>query len=774
MIKNLKIWQKFALIAIALSIPIAVLLYLLVAEKNIAINFARKEVVGDSYLRPLRKLLEDVPQHGRASSGSGGENSSLASSSAARIDETFRELDDLDKQLGTELKTTEKSSALKAKWKGLKSVMTTASLEERRQLHAGLIADMRGLISQVGDTSNLILDPDLDSYYAMDTILLKLPENQDLLSQVLSFGEGVITRGTVTADEKTQLIVWLGVLRSNIDATHAGVKLAVANNASGSLKPLLETPVQSHVAATQAFMDLIDKRIANAATLELRPEEFKAAGANALNASFGLWDVTTPALDGLLEARIAGFNGRKYNTLLAVALVVIFTILLAFFIVRSITRPLGEAVDVANRLAKGDLSAEIVATSTDETGQLLQAMNNMTHYLKEMAEISDQIAAGNLKVEVAPKSAEDRFGKSFKNMLDNTLSLVQSQDERNDIQRSIVKLLDEIGDVANGDLTIEAEVTTDATGAIADSFNYMISELRKVINNVKDATLQVSSSATEIQATTEHLANGSEEQSMQIMETSSAIEEMTVSIQQVSENAVLSATVADQARANAKQGTEAVQNNITAMSRIREQVQETSKRIKRLGERSQEIGEIIQLIDDIADRTSMLALNASIQAAMAGEAGRGFAVVAEEVERLADRSTNATKQISTLIKSIQSETNEAVAAMEETTREVVEGSDLANEAGQALTEIETVSNRLAELIQQISQASNQQARGSEAIAKSMTTISDVTQQVAAGSKQATISVGGLVSLADKLRSSVITFKLPENGNGNGNGHSANN
>jgi len=163
----------------------------------------------------------------------------------------------------------------------------------------------------------------------------------------------------------------------------------------------------------------------------------------------------------------------------------------------------------------------------------------------------------------------------------------------------------------------------------------------------------------------------------------------------------------------------------------------------------------------------MLALNASIQAAMAGEAGRGFAVVAEEVERLADRSTNATKQISTLIKSIQSETNEVVAAMEETTREVVEGSDLANEAGQALNEIDAVSNRLAELIQQISQASNQQARGSEAIAKSMTTISDVTQQVAAGSKQATVSVGGLVTLADNLRSSVITFKLPgSNGNGN--------
>ncbi|MDQ3253461.1 MAG: methyl-accepting chemotaxis protein, partial [Acidobacteriota bacterium] len=237
----------------------------------------------------------------------------------------------------------------------------------------------------------------------------------------------------------------------------------------------------------------------------------------------------------------------------------------------------------------------------------------------------------------------------------------------------------------------------------------------------------------------------------------------------VSDNAAESATVANTARDNAKQGAQAVQNNITAMGRIRDQVQETAKRIKRLGERSQEIGEIIQLIDDIADRTSMLALNASIQAAMAGEAGRGFAVVAEEVERLSDRSTNATKQIGALIKSIQSETNEAVAAMEETTREVVEGSKLANDAGQSLTEIESVSNHLAEIIQSISQASKQQARGSEELAKSMTGISNVTQQVAAGSKQAAVSVRSLAVLSETLRNSVATFKLPST-NGNGNGH----
>ena len=203
-----------------------------------------------------------------------------------------------------------------------------------------------------------------------------------------------------------------------------------------------------------------------------------------------------------------------------------------------------------------------------------------------------------------------------------------------------------------------------------------------------------------------------------------------------------------------------VQTTIQAMDRIRNQVQETSKRIKRLGESSQEIGEITQLIGDIADRTSILALNASIQAAMAGEAGQGFAVVAEEVERLAERANNATKQIETLVKTIQGDTTAAVTAMEESTREVVEGSRLATQAGQALGEIDNVSSKLAELITSITQASKQQARGAEALARSMSEISAVTQQTAQGTKTAATSISKLAKLADELRVSVSNFKLP--------------
>jgi twitching motility protein PilJ len=370
------------------------------------------------------------------------------------------------------------------------------------------------------------------------------------------------------------------------------------------------------------------------------------------------------------------------------------------------------------------------------------------------------------RVEVVSQDELGAMATSLNAVLDHTLTLMlQSQQERDSMQASIMKLLEEVTDVAEGDLTLEAEVTEDATGVIADSFNYMIHQLRGVVARVQETTLQVSASANEVQSTAAHLAEGSTVQATQIVESSAAIDEMTVSIQQVSEHAALSATVAEQALANARQGTTAVQNTIQGMSRIRAQVQETAKRIKRLGERSQEIGAIVQLIGDIAERTSILALNASIQAARAGEAGRAFVVVAEEVERLAERASNATRQIASLVSTIQSETHEAVIAMEGSTGEVVQGSQLADQAGQALSEIESVSERLAELIQSISHASTQQARSSESLSKAMSEIAAVTQRTAAGTKQATGSINHLAVLADELRHSVSTFKLPVTTNG---------
>jgi len=382
-----------------------------------------------------------------------------------------------------------------------------------------------------------------------------------------------------------------------------------------------------------------------------------------------------------------------------------------------------------------------------------------------LARVCDSVAVGDLTSRV-PNPSDTELGsvaRSLNSMLDSTVNLVQTRTERDQMQAAVMKLLDEVSGVAEGDLTVQAEVTADVTGAVADSINFMIGQLRQIIGQVQAASRQVSTALGDLREVTDKLASGSEDQAAQAVEASVAIEEMAASIHYVSENASSSATVAEQSRVNAEHGTRAVTRTIEGMKAIRDQVQETAKRIKRLGESSQEIGEIVELIGDIGDRTSILALNASIQAAMAGEAGRGFAIVADEVERLADRATEATKRAGILVKTTQTEAAEVMAAMEDTTREVINRSNIANEAGVALSEIQTVSNRLAELIQAISDAAQQQARGSEQVAKSMNEMSSVTRNTAASTKQTAAAINSLALLVDNLNATVTRFKLPASG-----------
>ena len=339
------------------------------------------------------------------------------------------------------------------------------------------------------------------------------------------------------------------------------------------------------------------------------------------------------------------------------------------------------------------------------------------------------------------------------------LSSTQERNEQN--QNAILRLLDELADLADGDLTAEATVTEDFTGAIADSINFAIDQMRGLVQSIRGTAVRVSSAAQETQATAIHLADASEHQAQEIAGASAAVNEMAVSIDQVSSNAAESSAVAERSVAIAKKGAEVVQNTIRGMDNIREQIQETSKRIKRLGESSQEIGDIVSLINDIADQTNILSLNAAIQASMAGDAGRGFAVVADEVQRLAERSSAATKQIEALVKTIQSDTNEAVISMEHTTAEVVRGARLAQDAGIALEEIENVSMSLAELIQNISNAARQQSSSAAHISNTMNVIQEITSQTSSGTNATAKSIGNLADMASELRSSVAGFTLPE-------------
>lgn len=326
-------------------------------------------------------------------------------------------------------------------------------------------------------------------------------------------------------------------------------------------------------------------------------------------------------------------------------------------------------------------------------------------------------------------------------------------------QDAIMRLLNEMGDLAEGDLTVQATVTEDITGAIADSVNYAIEELRVLVQGINRAAEQVAVSASQARANAEELLKASEVQARLTSESTQAVNQMSRSIVQVSDNAAASTSVAAQSLITARRGGDAVRDAIAGMNLIRDQIQETAKRIKRLGESSQEIGEIVELIGDITEQTNVLALNAAIQAAAAGEAGRGFSVVAEEVQRLAERSANATRRIGAIVKAIQGDTQDAVNAMEGSTQGVVGGTALSDAAGHALQEIESVSAQLARLIQDISAATHDQVRTAEDIAQNMQEILQVTQQASDGARRSAQSLDKLTALAEELKVSVSGFKL---------------
>jgi len=339
----------------------------------------------------------------------------------------------------------------------------------------------------------------------------------------------------------------------------------------------------------------------------------------------------------------------------------------------------------------------------------------------------------------------------------------QSEEQNRRNQEAILRLLDEMGDLADGDLTVNATVTEDITGAIADSVNFTVDALRSLVRAINDTTEQVSASAQEAQSRSREMAAASSRQAEEVSAASEEIQHLSDSFQEVTDNAE---QVAEQARSSvdlAGTGGDAVRNTIQAMDSGREQIQETSKRIKRLGESSQEIGDIVELINDIAEQTNILALNAAIQAAAAGEQGRGFAVVADEVQQLAERSADATRQIERLVKTIQADAAEAVSSMERSTSEVLRGAGLAQEAGDALTNIEQVSHQLSGLIDGISRSVTSHTRIANGLAGRMGSVQESALETSRGTDETAESIGLLAERVQYLRRSVSGFKLPEQG-----------
>jgi methyl-accepting chemotaxis protein len=412
-------------------------------------------------------------------------------------------------------------------------------------------------------------------------------------------------------------------------------------------------------------------------------------------------------------------SGAVGSVALAVGLALLMTIIMAWRLGGSLLAPVNDLAKFSERLAVGDPKARVEVTTTNELGYIADNLN------RAVAKVSK--AANN-------------------------------QESSDALQRSITELLTVINQVARGDLSLRGKVTNDALGNVADSVNYMLDNFTKVLERVRKAAMEVTACSNNILVAADQMQAGATQQDQEITNTSSAVEELTVSMKQVSNNAEASAEAARRALDAAEQGNRAVRDTLEGMQRIRSSVQATAKKIKSLGDRSLEISEIINVINDITEQTNLLALNAAIEAARAGDAGRGFAVVADEVRKLAEHSRSATKDIAALIKAIQAETNEAVVVMEEGTKEVESGATLADQAGRALDAISNVVRQSAELVQEISLASKQQVRGTEGVAHAMQIISNITRQTSQGTRGTVATVSQLVKLSDQLNDGLAQFR----------------
>jgi methyl-accepting chemotaxis protein len=420
-------------------------------------------------------------------------------------------------------------------------------------------------------------------------------------------------------------------------------------------------------------------------------------------------------------------SGAVGSAAFAVGLALLMTIIMAWRLGGSLLSPVTELAKFSERLAVGDPKARVDVTATNELGYIADNLN------RAVAKVSK--AANN-------------------------------QESSDALQRSITELLTVINQVARGDLSLRGKVTNDALGNVADSVNYMLDNFTKVLERVRKAAMEVTACSNNILVAADQMQAGATQQDQEITNTSSAVEELTVSMKQVSNNAEASAEAARRALDAAEQGNRAVRDTLEGMQRIRSSVQATAKKIKSLGDRSLEISEIINVINDITEQTNLLALNAAIEAARAGDAGRGFAVVADEVRKLAEHSRSATKDIAALIKAIQAETNEAVVVMEEGTKEVESGATLADQAGRALDAISNVVRQSAELVQEISLASKQQVRGTEGVAHAMQIISNITRQTSQGTRGTVATVSQLVKLSDQLNDGLAQFRASsKNGGG---------
>ncbi len=657
--------RKMMLISAIFIIPLMATLYMLNKQMNIAIDFAEKERLGIEYIQQLKNLTVKIPAHrGMTNAYLAGDNSfkDKIIAKRAEINTDIAAIDNVDSRLGEELKAREQWSAIKNEWNRVRGLTDTQhSAEEIFAAHSNLIANIIALVSHIGDTSNLVLDPNLDSYYLMDAVVNKLLHVSENLGQARGAGAGIATRGVITLDERIKLTTLADKAQENLNAVVSGMQVAFRENST--LAPVLKADLDKSVQEVSSFLQTLNKDVIKQENITLASKTLFALGTSAISANFQLYNSIVPQLDTLLEIRSNGFRDEKYTLIVIVLSLMAIAIYLFFGFYSSIHKAVFGLKEASTRLAEGDLTARASNESKDELGE------------------------------------------------------------------------------------------------VVDSFNTVGEQFQLVIKQIIQSTESFTTSTSQLQNVTLQTSAGASEQQLQTDQVVSAVTEMAATVQEVArsaENAANAARIADE---RVKEGNQIVAETIASINELSREVEGAADVIHILETESQEIGSVLDVIRDIAEQTNLLALNAAIEAARAGEQGRGFAVVADEVRTLASRTQTSTQEIQSMIERIQHSAGNAVSTMESGRSQTQTSVEKATKAGQALEAINQSVGTISDMNAQIASAAEEQSAVAEEINRNMVEIRQITEQTANGAKETANESTELSNSANQLSAMVTRFTL---------------
>ena len=702
--RNLKVWQKLAVMGAVFMLPFAAMTYKMVSSVDaLGIEFARQEIRGLEYYRPLSRLLQDLEQYRDMSAAVLSGDASFKESldrKAGDIEADLTKIDETDRQLNSALQLGTKWSGLNASVRELLAINRGLPADQSFARHTTVIQHTIALISDVSDLSNLTLDPDLDSYYLMNVLVFQAPELSEMLAQARGVGAAIVAgrQGTTEQfDTLARLSLLVRFMQQKIDDS-----LGKAVQANRALAPALDAYARAsagHVRRAAAEFETlaVNRKIDTAAT------DYYATVTRSVDSVFGLSDQLTGSLSVLLDTRIGTFQRDVLRTHAGAALGLLAVSIIAFFIIRDVTVSLGQVVNRANQIATGDLAGQPMAGSRrDEIGALARAFDSMVSALREMVAVAERIAGGDLSMPVTPRSTEDAMGQALANMVER-LSALMGQVQHSGIQ--VNTSVNEIAATAKGQQATASEIAA--------------------------TTLEIGATSREISATSKELVRTMNEV----------------------------ATVAEHTATLAGDGQVGLTRMEGTMQHVMEAAGSINAKLAVLNEKAGNINQVVTTITKVADQTNLLSLNAAIEAEKAGEYGRGFAVVATEIRRLADQTAVATYDIEQMVKEIQSAVSAGVMGMDKFSEEVRRGMQDVQQVGGQLSEIIQQVQALAPRCEAVNEGMQAQATGAEQITQALAQLSEAAQQTVESLRQSGQAIEGLNLAATTMRNGVSRFKL---------------